>query len=71
MPDGGLVVADLVGRISFLDKSDQVYGHIGDNPDPKLRARNGIPRARWRDARRQSAKLLQTPPSCKRTSTCM
>ena len=49
MPDGGLVVADLVGRISFLDKSDQVYGHIGDNPDPKLRARNGIPRARWRD----------------------
>ena len=49
MPDGGLVVADLVGRISFLDKSDAVYGHIGDNPDPKLRARNGVPRAQWKD----------------------
>jgi len=49
MPDGGLVVADLAGRISFLNKSDRVYGHIGDNPDPKLRAKNGIPRAKWKD----------------------
>jgi sugar lactone lactonase YvrE len=49
MPDGGLVVADLVGRITFLDRSDKVYAHVGDNPDPKLRAKNGIPRARWKD----------------------
>ncbi len=49
MPDGGLVVADLVGRITFLDKDDKVYGHIGDNPDPTLRAKNGIPRAKWKD----------------------
>ena len=49
MPDGGLVVADLVGRITFLDKDDKVYAHVGDNPDPKLRAKNGIPRAKWND----------------------
>ncbi|MFK7741633.1 MAG: hypothetical protein AB8H80_15050 [Planctomycetota bacterium] len=46
---GGLVVADLAGRITFLDSKDQVVGHVGDNPDPKLRAKNGIPRAQWRD----------------------
>ena len=47
--DGGLVVADLVGRITFLDKNNKVYAHVGDNPDPKLRGRNGIPRAKWND----------------------
>ncbi|MCK5941220.1 MAG: hypothetical protein KAI24_04550, partial [Planctomycetes bacterium] len=47
MPDGGLVVADLAGRITFLDAKDKVYAHVGDNPDPKLRAKNGVPRAQW------------------------
>ncbi|MCB9877067.1 MAG: peptidase [Planctomycetes bacterium] len=49
LPEGGLVVADLVGRISFLDAKDQVVGHFGDNPDEKLRAVNGVPKDRWRD----------------------
>ena len=48
-PDGGLVVADLVGRITFLDRRDRVIGHVGDNPNPELRARNGVGRELWRD----------------------
>lgn len=49
MANGGLVVADLAGRISFLDKKDKVIGHIGDNANPKLRATNGVPRNLWKD----------------------
>jgi hypothetical protein len=49
LPEGGLVVADLVGRISFFDAEQRLLGHVGDNPDPKLRAQNGVPRDRWRD----------------------
>lgn len=49
LADGGLVVADLAGRITFLDANDQLVGHLGDNPDPRLRAQNGVPRASWRD----------------------
>lgn len=47
--DGGLVVADLVGRITILDAADKVVLHLGDNEDPKKRAQNGIPREQWRD----------------------
>lgn len=46
--DGGLVVADLAGRISILSADDQVVLQLGDNEDPKLRAQNGVPRAQWR-----------------------
>jgi len=49
MPGGGLVVADLVGRVTLLDANDQVVAHLGDNPDEKLRAQNGVPRAKWKD----------------------
>lgn len=49
LPDGGLVVADLTGRISILGADDQPLLHLGENPDPKLRAQNGVPRSRWRD----------------------
>jgi sugar lactone lactonase YvrE len=49
LPDGGLVVADLAGRISLFDKDDQLIAHLGDNPDEKKRAQNGIQRADWRD----------------------
>ena len=49
LPGGGLVVADLAGRISILGKDDLPVMHLGDNPDPKKRARNGIPREQWRD----------------------
>jgi DNA-binding beta-propeller fold protein YncE len=44
-----LVVADLGGRITLLDGKNQVIEHLGDNPDPSLRAENGVPREKWRD----------------------
>lgn len=46
--EGGFVVADLAGRISFLDKNDKVIGHVGDNSNPKLRATNGVKRELWK-----------------------
>lgn len=49
LPNGGLVVADLAGRITLLDAKDQLVCHLGDNPDEKLRAQNGVPRAKWQD----------------------
>ncbi|MFT4514185.1 MAG: hypothetical protein ACI89X_002669 [Planctomycetota bacterium] len=49
MPDGGLVIADLVGRISFLDAADKVVGHLGDNKNPELRAVNAVKRELWND----------------------
>lgn len=44
-----LVIADLAGRITLLDKDDQLIAHLGDNPDPKKRAQNGVPPAQWKD----------------------
>ncbi len=47
--EGGLlVVADLAGRITLLDEDYRLIGHLGDQPDPSLRARNGVPREVWR-----------------------
>jgi hypothetical protein len=47
--DGYLAVPDLAGRVTILDKDNQLVGHLGDNPDESLRAQNGVPRERWRD----------------------
>jgi len=47
--NGGLVVADLAGRITLLDKDDKLVCHLGDNPDEKLRAQNGVKREQWKD----------------------
>ncbi len=44
-----LVVADLAGRITILDGKNELVCHLGDNPDPKKRARNGIAKKDWRD----------------------
>ena len=49
LPGGGLVVADLAGRITLLDKDDQLVCPLGDNPEPGLRAQNGVPREKWQD----------------------
>jgi sugar lactone lactonase YvrE len=49
LPDGGLAVADLAGRVTLLDKDDKVVLHLGDNPDEKLRAQNRVDRAQWQD----------------------
>jgi DNA-binding beta-propeller fold protein YncE len=44
-----LVVADLEGRVTILDKEDHLVVHLGDNPRPELRAQNGVPREQWVD----------------------
>lgn len=48
LADGGLVVADLAGRITILGADDAVVMHLGDNENPQLRAQNGVPRDQWR-----------------------
>jgi hypothetical protein len=49
LPNGGIVVADLAGRITLLDKDDKLVCHLGDNPEPGMRAQNGVPRDKWQD----------------------
>jgi len=44
-----LVVADLAGRVTILDGKNELVTHLGDNPDPALRAQNGVPREKWKD----------------------
>lgn len=44
-----LVVADLAGRVTLLDRDLGLIGHLGDNADPRLRARNDVKPEYWRD----------------------
>jgi hypothetical protein len=44
-----LVVADLAGKVTILDKDNRVVTHLGDNPDPKKRATNQVPPDQWVD----------------------
>lgn len=44
-----LVVPDLAGRVTVLDGENRLVAQLGDNPDPALRAENGVPRERWND----------------------
>jgi hypothetical protein len=44
-----LVVADLAGKVTILDKDNRLVTHLGDNPDPKKRATNQIPPDQWVD----------------------
>ncbi|HVS08846.1 MAG TPA: 6-bladed beta-propeller [Planctomycetota bacterium] len=44
-----LVVADLGGRVTILDRENRLVCHLGDNPDPAKRAQNGVPREQWKD----------------------
>lgn len=42
-----LVVADLAGRITLLDGKNELIAQLGDQPNPKMRAKNGIKRQQW------------------------
>jgi len=44
-----VVVADLCGRVTIFDRDWKVVTHLGDNPDRAQWAKNGVPRADWRD----------------------
>jgi len=46
---GQLAVADLAGRVTLLDADGELIAHLGDNPDPKMHANNGVPPGDWRD----------------------
>jgi DNA-binding beta-propeller fold protein YncE len=44
-----LLVSDLAGRVTVVDeKADHVL-QLGDQPDPGLRAQNGVPADKWAD----------------------
>jgi hypothetical protein len=49
----GMAVADLAGRVTLLGLDEEgervVLAQLGDNPDPKKRAQNGVPREQWAD----------------------
>jgi hypothetical protein len=38
-----MVIPDLRGRVTVLDKDNKAIVQLGDNPDPKQRANNGVP----------------------------
>ena len=38
-----LLVPDLAGRVSILDRDNTLVTHLGDNPDPAQRANPGVP----------------------------
>ena len=44
-----LVVPDLEGRVTLVDGANHILAHLGDNPDPALRAQNGVPMDKWKD----------------------
>jgi mono/diheme cytochrome c family protein len=44
-----LVIPDLAGRVTILDGNDELVAQLGDNPDPGLRANNGVDRELWMD----------------------
>lgn len=44
-----LLVADLAGRVTILGADNQLITHLGDQPDPGLRAQNGVPLEKWLD----------------------
>ena len=44
-----LVVGDLSGRVTILDKDNKLVTHLGDNIDPKKRATNQVKPEQWLD----------------------
>ncbi len=47
--NGELLIPDLMGRVTIFDKSNKLVVHLGDNPDQKKRANNGVPPEQWVD----------------------
>ena len=44
-----IVIADLEGRVTILDKNNKLITHLGDNENPKLRGQNPILPDLWKD----------------------
>jgi hypothetical protein len=41
-----LLIPDLMGRVTIFDRNNRLICHLGDNPDPALRANNDVPQNR-------------------------
>jgi hypothetical protein len=46
---GDLLIPDLRGRVTLFNKSNELICHLGDNPDQKKWAGNGVPKTQWVD----------------------
>lgn len=46
---GDILIPDLRGRITILDKDDKLVAELFDNEDAKKRAVNSVPKAQWVD----------------------
>lgn len=44
-----VAVAELQGRVTVLDKDNNIAAYLGDNPNPSQRANYGLPPAQWTD----------------------
>jgi hypothetical protein len=44
-----LVVPDLQGRVSILDKDNKLVCHLGEQPDPQISGKNPIEKDKWKD----------------------
>lgn len=44
-----IVIGDLAGRLTILDRENKLVTHLGDNVDPKKRATNKVPADQWFD----------------------
>lgn len=44
-----LAVADLDGKVTILNKDNQVITHLGDNLEPSRRGNNRVPRDQWQE----------------------
>jgi DNA-binding beta-propeller fold protein YncE len=44
-----IVIADLEGRVTILDKHNRLITHLGDNEDPTLRGQNPVSPKQWKD----------------------
>lgn len=53
-----LLIPDLAGRVTIFDKNNKLIVHLGDQPDPKKRAANGVPQKDWKDGE------FYTPHGC-------
>ena len=47
--DGHVVIAELEGRVTILDRENEVLCRLGENPDPAQWARPDTPREAWRE----------------------
>lgn len=46
-PDGQVAIAELEGRVALLNKDNQLIGVLGDQPEPRKRAKYKVPVADW------------------------